>query len=236
MNRDGKVVTIDGPAGSGKGTVGQKLALRLGWHFLDSGALYRVCALIAREHSLHPSNHQDITEMLGQQSFRTIPREEDAEAMVTLNGRDVSELIRSPASAQMASKLATNGSLRTELLAVQRNYPQHPGLVADGRDMGSVVFPDADLKVYLDASPEARAKRKHIQLNKLGKCVNFDTLYDEIRQRDLRDSTRSHAPLAKPAGALVIDTSCLKPDEVLNCILGELNKVFGEGIQIANGT
>ncbi len=220
-----KVVTIDGPVGSGKGTVGQKLALNLGWKFLDSGALYRVCALVAAENSLDGGRSIEILEIVGNSDFRSEPRADGEEALVFLNDVDVSERIRTPSIAQLASELAANKSIRTGLMPIQKDYLQDSGLIADGRDMGTVVFPDALLKVYLDGSLDARAKRKYIQLKNKGICVNFDSLYKEIEQRDARDSSRIHAPLAKPEGALVIDTSNLLPDEVVIRILNELNTV-----------
>ena len=220
-----KVVTIDGPVGSGKGTVGQKLALKLGWGFLDSGALYRVCALVATENSLDSSRSNTILEIVGDSDFRSEPRADGEEALVFLKGANVSEQIRTPDIAKFASELAVNKSIRAGLMSIQKNYLRESGLIADGRDVGTVVFPDALLKVYLDASLYARAKRKYIQLKNKGICVNFDTLYKEIEQRDARDSTRIHAPLTKPEGALVIDTSNLPPNEVVIRILNELDTV-----------
>ncbi|MDE0308250.1 MAG: (d)CMP kinase [Acidiferrobacterales bacterium] len=223
MNSFSKVVTIDGPVGSGKGTVGQKLALKLGWKFLDSGALYRTCALVATDNSLDGGNPSEILEIVRSSDFRCEPRPNGEEALVFIGGMDVSERIRTPAIAQFASELAANSSIRSGLLPIQKDYLQESGLIADGRDMGTVVFPDALLKVYLDASREARVKRKCIQLKKKGICVNFEPLYEEIEQRDTRDSNRTHAPLVIPEGALVIDTSNLLPDEVVVRIVDKLN-------------
>lgn len=234
MNPYSKVVTIDGPVGSGKGTVGQKLALNLGWKFLDSGALYRVCALVATENALDSSRSNEILEIVGNSDFRSEPRADGEESLVLLGDADVSEQIRTPAIAQLASELAANKSIRTGLMSIQKDYLQESGLIADGRDMGTVVFPDALLKVYLDGSLDARAERKYIQLKNKGICVNFDSLYKEIRQRDARDSSRIHAPLTKPEGALVIDTSNLLPDEVVIRILDELNTVRKTEFRINN--
>lgn len=231
MNSRSKVVTIDGPAGSGKGTVGQKLALELGWEFLDSGALYRVCALVAAKNSLEGDKADEILEVVRNKEFRSVPRADGQEALVLLDGSDVSDEIRTPAIAQLASQLATIERIRAGLMSVQRNYQHSSGLVSDGRDMGTVVFPHADLKVYLDAGLDARVKRKYIQLKNKEICVNFDRLYNEIRQRDVRDSTRIDAPLVKPNGALVIDTSDLSPDEVVIRILDELKPMCGKQIR-----
>ncbi len=225
MKSYSKVVTIDGPVGSGKGTVGQKLALNLGWKFLDSGALYRVCALVAAENELDSSRSNEILEIVGSSEFRSEPRADGEEALIFFDGADVNAQIRTPAIAQLASELAANRSIRNGLMSIQKDYLQDSGLIADGRDMGTVVFPDALLKVFLDGSLDARAKRKYIQLKNKGICVNFDSLYKEIGQRDARDSSRIHAPLTKPEGALVIDTSNLLPDEVVIRILNELNAV-----------
>ena len=226
------IITIDGPVGSGKGTVGQMLALKLGWKFLDSGALYRLCALVAFENSYDCDQAEKILEIVNKGNFESIPRPDGGEAKVLMDGEDVSERIRTPAISQMASQLAAEKQIRDGLMSVQRNYPRQPGLVADGRDMGTVVFPDAVMKVYLDADIESRAKRKHIQLKNKGIYVNFDTLCREIGQRDARDSSRIDAPLAKPTGAFVIDTSKLLPDEVVRRILGELDALCKEDFTI----
>ena len=226
MNPVSNVITIDGPVGSGKGTVGQSLALKLGWDYLDSGALYRVCALVAKEHELSDAEPRKIVQVVKGGDFRSFPRTDGDDADVVVHGEDVSERIRTPEISQLASKLAAHGEIRTGLMTLQRNYPCTPGLVADGRDMGTVVFPNAVLKVFLDASASARAHRKYRQLKNKGFCVNFNSLCDEIRQRDARDSERAHAPLTKPEGALVIDSSSLRPGEVVEQIFSELNLVM----------
>ncbi len=224
------VVTIDGPAGSGKGTIGQALAIRLGWNFLDSGALYRVYAYLAQQMSFSLSQADQINDgELKKMDFLSIPSPSGTQAKIVLNGQDVSEKIRTPQIAQLASKYAAKESLRQALLSVQREYNRCPGLVADGRDMGSVVFPDAKFKIFLTANLQARAKRKYIQLKNQGNCVNFDTIYQNIASRDRRDSNREHSPLTIPRDAVQIDSSDLSVDEVLGLILDQLNCVLNEG-------
>ncbi len=214
-----RVVTIDGPAGSGKGTVGQQLAIRLGWHFLDSGALYRACAYVAVQNGITAETIDALLDHLERVRFETKPVSQGGEARVLLNGEDISAAVRTAECGQMASKIAVNQNLRSALLNVQRKYCRPPGLVADGRDMGSVVFPKAMLKVYLTASLKVRSQRKFKQLKEKEISLKYDKIYKEIENRDLRDSTRRHAPLTTPEGALVVDTSSLSVDEVLQLVL-----------------
>ena len=223
---EGVVVTIDGPAGSGKGTVGQKLALRLGWNFLDSGALYRTCACIVSENSLPVSQIESIVEYLQAIDFRSVASPFGGEASVFLGGLEISERIRTPQCGRLASQLAVHPEIRQVLLSIQRNYNRSPGLVADGRDMGTVVFPDAAFKVFLTANLRSRAQRKYNQLKNQGIQVNYDNIYNEIRSRDERDSTRSHAPLTTPEGALTLDTSSMDADEALMSVLDGLNTIL----------
>ncbi len=217
-----RVVTLDGPAGSGKGTVGQRLAVRLGWRFLDSGALYRSCAFIAVQNNLTAAETDRLLEHLNTMVFESIPNKDGGEARVLVNGEDISESIRTAACGRMASQLATSKDLRHALLDIQRSYCQAPGLIADGRDMGSIVFPDALLKVFLTASLQIRSQRKFKQLKEKDLSLRYDKIYKEIENRDRRDSTRSHAPLITPEGALVVDTSTLSVDEVLQLVLGHI--------------
>jgi len=222
------VITIDGPAGSGKGTIGQALAIRLGWNFLDSGALYRACAYVAERNSISLTQASEMEAHLRDMDFTSIPAPPGSEAKVLLNGEDISEQIRTPQIAQLASKFAAKQSVRDALLYVQREYHRCPGLVADGRDMGSVVFPDGKLKIFLSASLKTRAQRKYIQLKNQGNCVNFDAIYENIASRDRRDSGRKHSPLIMPQGAMEIDSSDLSVDGVLYLILEKLKSVLNE--------
>lgn len=219
-----RIVTIDGPAGSGKGTVGQLLATRLGWRFLDSGALYRACAYFARREGVPLTDSATLVGLLTGIEFESVPAQAGEEARVLLNGEDISSHIRTSECGSRASQLAADGSIRKSLLDIQRNYYRPPGLVADGRDMGSVVFPNAPLKVFLTASLEVRADRKFKQLKGKELFLKYDKIYRDIEKRDLRDSTRSHAPLATPRGALVVDTSSLNVDEVLHWVLEGVRK------------
>ncbi len=206
------ILTIDGPSGSGKGTVSRLLAEHLGWHILDSGALYRVLALQV----LHDNC-----------SFDDIGRIEflagtlDAEFSVGaayLNGVAVTQEIRNEGCGDVASRIAAYPSVREALLARQRLFVQPPGLVADGRDMGTVVFPEAFLKIYLDASVEERAKRRFLQLKESGYNVTLQDLIADIMQRDIRDKTRAVAPLEPASDAILLDSTDIGIEAVFNTI------------------
>ena len=217
-----RIVTLDGPAGSGKGTIGQRLAVTLGWRFLDSGALYRAVAHLAKGRSLSGESCAAIVEELREIEFESIPAGPNEEARVMLNRADISAAIRTAECGRRASELAVNGTIRAALLDVQRAYYCLPGLVADGRDMGSVVFPDAFLKVFLTARLDIRAARKFKQLKEKDISLKYDKIYREIEERDQRDSSRSHAPLKTPEDALVVDTSSLNADETVQVVLEEV--------------
>ncbi len=223
-----KVVTIDGPAGSGKGTIGQRLALKLGWHFLDSGALYRACAYIAREYGLADNNSQTIVSHLICNKFVTMPVTNGNEAKVLINDKDISRYIRTAELGQLASKLAADATIRSGLLQFQRNYLREPGLVADGRDMGTVVFSNAFFKVFLTADLSVRAKRKFKQLKNKEIHLKYDKIYTDLQSRDLRDSTRTHAPLRPPKDALTIDTSSMNIEEVVEFMLIKIELALNE--------
>lgn len=212
------VVALDGPSGSGKGTVGQRLASRLGWHFLDSGALYRTVALAAKQRGTAAVDADGLTQLARDLDIRFEPQA-NAPAHVILNGRDVSEAIRAEEIGRLASAVAALPEVRQALLAKQRALRQAPGLVADGRDMGTVVFPDAVLKIYLTASPEARAERRYKQLKDKGFDVNLPRLAEEIRARDARDAEREASPLKPANDACVVDTSSLTIAQVANRIM-----------------
>jgi len=207
------VITIDGPSGTGKGTIAGLLAQRLGWHCLDSGALYRVLGLAAQRRGLDP----DVVEMLA--TLASTIQVEFRNRRVFLDGEDVSEAIRTEAVGNAASQVAVHGAVRERLLARQREAARPPGLVADGRDMGTVVFPDAPLKIFLTASAEERAERRYNQLKQKGLDVSLFPLVRKIRERDARDGSRSAAPLKLPAGALVVDTTAMTISEVLVRVL-----------------
>lgn len=207
------VLTIDGPSGSGKGTIARLLAKDLGWHLLDSGAIYRTLALFVIQQGC-PLDDEDQIADLAQQlpvSFK--------DTQVFLHKTEVSAEIRSEACGATASKIAVFAKVRQALLMRQRAFSQSTGLVADGRDMGTVVFPGAFMKVYLDASAEERAKRRFLQLKDSGYDANIQDLVAEIVQRDVRDKTREVAPLKPAADAIIIDSSSMPITEVFNTII-----------------
>lgn len=211
------VITIDGPSGSGKGTVASLLARSLGWHFLDSGALYRILGLLAERRGIAVDRPRVLAELA-----RGMRVEFEGER-VRVDGEDVSAAIRTEQAGGAASRVAAVPEVREALLDWQRDCARSPGLVADGRDMGTVVFPDARLKIFLTASPEERARRRHNQLKEKGLDVNLPNLVAEIRERDQRDRTRAIAPLRPPEGALEVDTTTLSIEDVLDRV-GEAAK------------
>jgi cytidylate kinase len=213
-----KIITIDGPSGSGKGTISQRVANHLGWHFLDSGAIYRLLGLAVSSKGIAFDDVERITEIAKMMSVQF------KGDRVLLDGDDVTDTIRTETAGNNASKVAAIPQVRAALLQWQRNYAEPPGLVADGRDMGSVVFPEADLKIFLTASAEERAKRRYKQLKEKGLDVNVHGLTVEIEERDQRDMNRSVAPLVPAEGALELDSTSLSIDEVLNLVLQEAEK------------
>jgi len=214
------VITVDGPSGTGKGTLCLSLAQRLGWHFLDSGALYRVLAFAALQTGLD-LNDESVLEKCAQDLpvFFDYGNSETAEVRILLHDRDVTEAIRTEACGNAASRIAATPGVRQALLARQRGFRQSPGLVADGRDMGTVVFPDAELKIFLVASPEERAARRHNQLKEKGLSVNLPTLLKDIAERDRRDSQRAVAPLQPAPDAVVMDTTGVSAASVLEQVV-----------------
>ena len=210
------VITIDGPSGSGKGTISQLLARQLGWHFLDSGALYRLVGLAAERLGLSFDDDAALTEVAQGLDAEFVPSAGDPR--ILLDGRDVTDDIRTEHAGNNASRVAAKPSVRQALLERQRAFRQSPGLVADGRDMGTGVFPDATVKFFLTASAEVRAERRYKQLKDKGLDVSLSDLLTEIAQRDERDRTRSASPLRPADDAVVIDTSDLDVDGVFNAV------------------
>ncbi len=220
------VIAIDGPSGSGKGTISQIVAENLGWNFLDSGALYRLIALAAEQRGVDLDDGEGLARLATHLNARFISNAGSAqsnpsavEACVMLDARDVTQLLRSQACAEAASRVAALPQLRAALLERQRAFRRPPGLVADGRDMGSVVFADAALKIFLTASVEQRAQRRYKQLINKGMNADIRTLEAELAARDARDSGRSIAPLKPAPGAIKIDSSTLSIQEVVLLIL-----------------
>lgn len=197
------VIAVDGPAASGKGTIGAGVARALGFHHLDSGALYRLTALKALNAGIPLDDEGDLAAAATSMTFHL------GEDGVVLDGADVTAELRSEAVSATASRVAALAPVREALLPRQRSFRRPPGLVADGRDMGTVVFPDAALKVYVTASAEVRASRRYKQLIEKGNSVTFEGLLRDIRERDARDSGRSAAPLRPADGAIVLDTTSL---------------------------
>jgi len=213
------VLTIDGPSGSGKGTVAQLMAKTLGWHYLDSGAIYRVLAQAAIKHEVDLADESTLAEMA--QDLDLVFSLDDDALIVMLEGEDVSLLIRSEQAGNAASKVAALPLVRAALLNRQHDFRQLPGLVTDGRDMGTVVFPDAEHKVYLTASAKIRAERRYKQLKEKGIESNISALEAEISERDDRDSQRDVAPLRPADDALQLDSSALGIEDVYKRIIAK---------------
>jgi len=221
------VVTIDGPSGSGKGTVAQIVAGRLGWHYLDSGALYRVLGLTAFRRGIDLENEPDLCRLAEQIRIGFVPQPDGTPAQVTVDGEDVSRDLRTEASGELASRVAVLPDVRASLLQKQRDFRQKPGLVTDGRDMGTTVFPDAILKVFLVASAEIRAERRYKQLKDKGFSANLSSILGEIRHRDRRDTERSVSPLKPADDAWILDGSALSIEEVVASVSRQLAERMG---------
>lgn len=215
------VVTVDGPSGAGKGTLSALLAEKLNWHLLDSGAIYRVLAVAAMHHDLPIDDEAAIVPLASglDVSFET----ENNQRRVVLEGEDVTDDIRTEEVGAVASQIASLARVREALLRRQRAFQDTPGLIADGRDMGTVVFPDAVVKLFLTASAEARAERRYTQLKDKGMDVNIARLLTDIKARDDRDSQRSVAPLVPAEDAVIIDSTDL-----------DINQVFDSAMEIIN--
>ena len=211
------VITIDGPSGSGKGTVAKKIAELLGWHFLDSGALYRILAYLIERRGLSLDAIPAICQLAEEMDI--VFTSAQGKDQILLGQEDISALIRTEKIGKLASEVAVISAVRSSLLQRQRRFQQPPGLVADGRDMGTVIFPEAHLKVYLVASAVVRAKRRVKQLTQLGMEADFPTILADIEARDLRDTQRAVAPLRPAADAIILDNSSLSIEEALNRIL-----------------
>lgn len=218
------VIAIDGPSASGKGTVAQRVAEKLGFHYLDSGALYRLVALAAMRSGIDLTDETALAEVAKHLDVVF------AGAKIQLGGEDVADAIRAEACSNGASRIAAYPQVRTALLQRQRVFRQFPGLVADGRDMGSVVFPDAILKIFLTASAETRAQRRHKQLMEKGIDANISTLLQDIRERDARDSSRSVAPLQQGADASLLDTTSLNITQAVAEVLRQYAEVCAKAV------
>lgn len=218
MSTAAPVIAIDGPGGSGKGTVAGLLAKRLGWNLLDSGALYRLLAFAARNHGVDLTNEESLKVLAAHLDVQFLSNAGGVQRII-LEGEDVSDVIRTETVGAGASQVAALPAVRDALLQRQRAFQEAPGLVADGRDMGTVVFPDAPLKIFLTATAEERARRRYLQLKGKGMEVEMASLLTEIIERDERDTQRSVAPLKPAKDALILDSTHLSIDEVLERIL-----------------
>jgi cytidylate kinase len=215
------VITIDGPSASGKGTIARRVAEALGFHFLDSGALYRAVALAAIRRPIDLENELEVSDIALKLQVRFRGN------AVILDGGDVTDALRAEDVGIAASRVAAYPGVRAALLERQRAFRASPGLVADGRDMGSVVFPDARLKVYLTASAEERARRRYKQLMEKGMSASMGALLQEIRDRDARDSARAVSPLQKCADAIELDSTGVAIDTVVAQVLEAYRKAYG---------
>jgi cytidylate kinase len=222
MNSNAPVITIDGPSGSGKGTVAGLLAKQLGWNLLDSGALYRLLAFSARNHGVDLTNEESLKLLAAHLDVQFLAAGDGKPQRIILEGEEVTESIRNEQIGAGASQIAALPAVRDAVLQRQRAFRESPGLVADGRDMGTVVFTDAPLKVFLTASAEERANRRYLQLKAKGDDVNLASLIDEIRARDERDTQRTVAPLKPAADAIQLDSTELSIEQVLERILSEV--------------
>ena len=223
------VITIDGPAGSGKGTIAQRVADQLGWHILDSGALYRLVGLAAQRKQIDFADVDALTSV-AQQLDVVFKTNQSGDVIILLENDDVSLVIRTEEVGSAASQVAAIPAVRDALLERQRRFQTEPGLVADGRDMGTIVFPQAVIKIFLTASAEIRAERRLNQLKQQGISANLRGLIRDIEIRDARDTNRKDAPLIPATDAIIIDTGKLSIDDVVNNVLSVVKRVLPEAI------
>jgi len=221
MTKPVPVLTIDGPSGSGKGTISRAVAQRLGWHYLDSGAIYRAVGQAAAWEGVDLSDPEDVAACAARTEIRFIS-DGEGEPHVVVNGKDATRALHTEAAGALASAIAAYPAVRVALVDLQLRFRQKPGLVADGRDMGTIIFPDAAHKVFLTASASERAKRRYKQLKDKGVSVNLDSLLHEITARDERDAGRAVAPLKPAADAVILDSTAMPITEVIERVLAVL--------------
>lgn len=221
------VITIDGPGGSGKGTICRLVAQKLGWHLLDSGAIYRVLALAAIHHNIAAEDEEALQPLAAHLDVQ-FTCDEQSNVRITLEGENVSQTIRTEQVGSVASKIASLPRVREALLRRQRAFREAPGLVADGRDMGTVVFPGAEVKIFLTADATERARRRYLELKQKGLDVNIDDLLNEIQTRDERDMNRAVAPLKPAADAYMLDSTNKTIDQVLEEVLSFTKKQLNQ--------
>ena len=220
--RNGIIITIDGPSGAGKSTVAQIVAEKLGFVYIDTGAMYRAVALLVTRSGINADDEEELDRLIRTSSI-VIDRNSDKNAKVLLNSEDVSDKIRTPEISRLSSYLATKRVVRNRLKVIQSEMGAKGNIVAEGRDMGTCVFPHADFKFYLDASIDERARRRWLQLNAIGSRLTLHEIKREIEQRDMQDRERSESPLHPARNAVIIDTTKLSADEVIGMILSEVD-------------
>lgn len=213
-----RVITVDGPSGAGKGTISRILAKKLGFHYLDSGALYRILGIAAQRHQVDTSNNKGLVTLAEHMDIR-FDSSETGDIKALLEGEDITQEMRTEDTGALASLVASHPLVRSALLKRQRMFATEPGLIADGRDMGTVVFPDAVLKIYLTASIEERANRRYKELLAKGEDVNLRGLIEQVRTRDDRDMSRDASPLVPAEDAVELDTSEQTIQEVTDTVL-----------------
>jgi len=219
MSANAPVLTIDGPSGSGKGTISRKVAQMLGWHYMDSGAIYRAVGLAAAWEQIDLSDVAAVAACAARVQIRFEAGQDAGEPRVVVNGKDATQQLRMETAGAAASAIAAFAPVRTALVDLQRAFRRPPGLVADGRDMGTVIFPDAGIKIFLTASADERARRRYKQLKDKGVSITLAGLLGEILARDARDASRAVAPLRPADDAVTIDTTGLTVDAVVARVL-----------------
>ena len=220
------IITIDGPSGVGKGTISEYLAKQLNWNYLNSGALYRSIAWVANQESLTLNNNNKIIRLSKKIKFSL----DNKQLNIEYQNNDISHLIYTEEVAKNASRIASNPELRASIVDIQRSFKMKPGLIAEGRDMGSIIFPESKLKIYLTASTETRAERRYNQLKDRGFNVSLPALIKDLDARDKRDQERDDSPLVIPNGAFVIETDNLTIIQVKELTTKMVNKTYGTNI------
>ncbi len=222
------IIAIDGPSGAGKSTVGKELAKRLGYLYIDTGAMYRAVALKMKEKSIEPNDEKALSQLVSSIHISFVTMEK--ESRILCNGEDITHDIRSPEISRFASDISKSSIVREALVRMQREMGREGGVVLEGRDIGTVVFPDADIKFYLDADPEERGRRRYKELSEKGVEVDFKKTLKEVIQRDQNDMGRSLSPLKRADDAILIDSTCRSVDEIVNemCRMTDEKRRWGE--------